>query len=287
MTVHRRTLAAGQLPASPDPFLIRLAGRHSYDRVSHGYLRADEADGPPMLDAVVRAYREVYPVPAIPPDLPRLEVAGAFAALWDSGGDFIPDFAASIESAFGIDLLRMPAVGGDFALEISGRPIIVVGETPNWFFQNWSIAHELGHILRGDLAELGAPVASSRTIERAANAFAAELLMPRLGLDHVDWDLIQPGSIAEYVWGTGVSTKALASRLASLKRPVSPLTRKTLALPTKTLVSQFVEADAIAARAAQSATRRIPSDLVDAHLAAVAEGKLGSGSLEWLLGAGG
>lgn len=288
MTVHRRTLTPGEpgRPGLPDPFRVRIAGRHSYDRVSHGYLRVDEADGPPLLDAIVRAYREVFPVAAEgrEPPLPAPEPGIARGELWDAGGDFIPDFPAAIELAFGVDVFRLSAVGGDFALELSGRPIIVVGETPNWFFQNWSLAHELGHILRGDLAEVGAPVANSRTVERAANAFAAELLMPRLELECIDWDLILPDAIAEYLWAVGVSTKALASRLTSLKLPVSPLTRKTLSLPTRSLVSQFFSADVIAARVARSASRRIPTDLVDAHLAAVAERQLPATTLEWLLG---
>lgn len=282
MTVHRRSLECGDPTsapdgpaADPDPFAVRVAGRHLYDRATHAYVRLAE---PSWLAQLALAHQQVYSAPAVPVARTVLTAVEARAAL-------PADFAAAVESAFGIDVIRLDDVDGDFGFETCGRSAIVVGTTSNWFFQDWSIAHELGHLLRGDLGEVP-PAGGARVSERGANAFASELLLPASVVSSRDWLEPQEADVADFVWDSGVSTRALASRLRSLKLETSPGVRALLAQPTGRLVrrSNILNRNPLALdrRIEACATPRLPPDLVDAHLSAVADGRGGSESLEWL-----
>ncbi|MCK9899163.1 hypothetical protein CC117_02990 [Parafrankia colletiae] len=55
--------------------------------------------------------------------------------------------------------------------------------------ENWSIAHESGHLVRGH-HDQGISRAERDQHEAVANAFAADTLLPREILDVVDWDRI-------------------------------------------------------------------------------------------------
>jgi Zn-dependent peptidase ImmA (M78 family) len=284
MTVHRRSIEAGSptsapLDAAPDPFGVRLAGRHLYDRATHAYVRLDE---PSYLQRLADAYREVYATPAASAARTPADPAEARTAL---GPEFVQDFAAAVEDAFGIDVIRLEGVDGDFAFATGGRAVIVVGTTANWFFQNWSIAHELGHILHGEL-DTDSPSPSSRASERAANAFASELLLPAVGVAARDWCEPIETDVADFVWNSGVSTLALASRLRSLKLETSPAVRGMLAVSTSRLVQRGnilrrTPSD-LPRRTALSASPRFPPDLLEAHRVAIADGRIASNSLDWM-----
>ncbi|HEX4058895.1 MAG TPA: ImmA/IrrE family metallo-endopeptidase [Galbitalea sp.] len=285
MTVHRRSLdAAHPTPDTggpgPDPFAVRVAGRHLYDRVTHGYVRLDE---PSWLTQLALAYERVYAAPAVPAVRNAFNAARARDAL---APDFLLDFATAVEATFDVDVIRLDNVDGDFAFGTAGHAAIVVGTTPNWFFQNWSMAHELGHILRGELADQS-PVIGARTSERAANAFASELLLPAEVVSSRDWLEPLEADVADFVWESGVSTRALASRLRSLKIETSPGVRAMLASSTSRLVLRssilLKDPSGLQRRAAASSTPRLPFDLVDAHRTAIAEGRISSDSLDWLL----
>jgi hypothetical protein len=284
MTVHRRSILASH-PApelgkpTPDPFGVRLAGRHLYDRATHAYVRLDE---PSHLVRLAEAYHEVYAAPA--ESAPRA-TCNSVQARAQLRCDFLDDFAAAVESAFDIDVIRLDGVDGDFAFGTGGRAVIVVGTTPNWFFQNWSIAHELGHILGGEL-DADAEPSSSRASERAANAFASELLLPSIEVLSRDWLEPAEADVADFVWNSGVSTRALASRLRSLMVETSPGVRAMLSTSTSRLVQRGnilrSNPSELSRRAALSASPRFPPDLLDAHRIAVAEGRIPSVTLDWM-----
>ena len=289
MIVHRRALdAASERTHTPvDALEVRVAGRHLYDRISHGYVHVGAGLGSAVFDRVVQAYESVY---AVPREIRPLEPMDAPAARALLGSRFIDDLVVAIERTFDLHVIQVDDVGGDCAIQVAGRRVILVGATPNWFFRNWSIAHELGHMLRGDLdAATSGQVrpASPRTLERAANAFAAELLLPRAELAAVDWVGMGERELADFVWRSGVSTRALAQRLASLKLEVAPEVRRLLEVRTVTLVRRggilVPEPQLLHARVAEAATARFPADLIEAHRLALAAGGGDTASLDWML----
>ncbi len=64
-----------------------------------------------------------------------------------------------------------------------GRWVIVVNRTETWGRQRFSLAHEFKHVIDGSLADTlyrsGDPATRTALAERAADTFAACLLMPR------------------------------------------------------------------------------------------------------------
>jgi Zn-dependent peptidase ImmA (M78 family) len=241
-----------------------------------------------VFDRVIRGYEAAYAVPREIPAAAPMDATEARAVL---GQDFIVDVPGAVERAFGIHVIQADDVAGDCAIQVAGRRVILVGTTPNWFFRNWSIAHELGHILRGDLdvaVDSAAATAAPRTVERAANAFAAELLLPKGVLSARDWVAVGEKELADFVWRSGVSTTALGQRLASLKLETAPTVRRMLGTKTAAFVRRGSELAADpelrSSRAAESAAVRFPRDLLDAHLSGVAAGSMDAATLEWMLG---
>ena len=114
------------------------------------------------------------------------------------GEDFVEDFSRRLEKV-GVDVIRVPDLSTAYSVVLMERPVVVVPTTGNWFYTNWSIAHELGHLALGH--EGATP--DNRAIgelEAQANAFAADLLLPRVLLDRVDWSRSDFASVARFLW---------------------------------------------------------------------------------------
>ena len=98
-----------------------------------------------------------------------------------------------------------------FLFRLGGRPVIFYNQCRSLCRQRFTVAHELGHLALGHaVAPEGRP---DPPAERAANAFAAELLSPACVLRALQVD--SPGQIA---WLCGLSGQAAQVRLEQLQR---------------------------------------------------------------------
>lgn len=82
-----------------------------------------------------------------------------------------------------VDVLSMDAPDEEHGLTVTdtktGRTVVAVAITPHAMRQRSSIAHELGHILAGDLDREGVlPTGQRNCEEQRADAFARHLLLP-------------------------------------------------------------------------------------------------------------
>lgn len=217
----------------------------------------------------------------IPADLPG-SAAEVRTAL---GDDFVQDFSDRLER-LGVDVIRLEELSTAYSFTVQGRPIIAIKTTGNWFYSNWSLAHELGHLcLRHEGVVPDNP--SADTLESAANAFAADLLLPVAELASIDWETPDFPAIADFVWRSGVSVDALGRRLSRLGIGVNPQLGQALAKTTQGFLRRHwasASGDPITERMTDSATRRFPEWLKDAHLNNIAEGTIGKGTLAWMLG---
>ena len=272
-----------------DPYAVRYAGRHTYDQEARAHQVIDWDTEHLPIAAVARTYVQVADRLAPQPALPAaLTASQARASLLEAGGpEFVRSLADDVERAFGIDVVRLSGVNRGFALEVAGNRVIIVNETPNWFYENWSIAHELSHVIRGELSELGDSACDDPRAEIRANAFAAELLMPEDAVHAVNWKSAAPADVASYLWAAGVSTESLRIRLTKLKVQVSDSAVTCLKAKTIPVIREsWMEGDAeelVALRIQQASSRRFPERLVAAHANAVARGELHAGSLAWML----
>ena len=200
------------------------------------------------------------------------------------GEGFSQDLASRVEERLGVDVIVLPLEKPGYSLQLGNRHVIVVGATDRWFRSNFTIAHELGHILLPSASSGG-----SRCGEDAANAFAAELLMPTFYIRSVSWTEPDPSLIAERIWMMGVSTRALSARLDYLRPPVSDAVRSILKTPTprlirESLLSSVASSDDVTERMARSARRRFPQRLLTDLRKAVEAGRAPHASLAWALG---
>jgi Zn-dependent peptidase ImmA (M78 family) len=245
-----------------------------------------------VIANIALAYVQVFPAATNPTKtkVPTSPAAARAALQASVGAGFIRELSAATERAFDVDVVRVGNVGDGLAIDVVGHQSIVVSEVANWFRENWSIAHELGHISRNDLSEAGTNACDNPAAERAANAYAAELLLPAADLRKKAWQSMTLSELADYVWSAGVSTDALARRLSKLKEQLSEDVYAGLAMSTQSLVrahASFASAavDLISQRMKEAAARRFPDRLITAHIEAVSDGKLGASTLAWMLGA--
>lgn len=264
-----------------DPHRLVFAARHRFV-FGTGARDVPGRDGDAIvLRDVGLAYRQVSGLPASAP-MPRTP-DGVRDALDD---DFVRPFASRVEERLGVDVVRLAGLSTAYCFTYDGRRVIVVPAVGNWFRENWDIAHELGHLAAGHLA--GSEPSPEH--EAAANAFAAELLLPAARLRALDWQSIADAELAQRVWELGVSTDALARRLAGLRLVTSRVVDLWAQQPTQRLLRRHWSratvggGDAITRRMADAAARRFPLALQNAHLAAIASGELGKDTLAWMLG---
>ncbi len=196
------------------------------------------------------------------------------------------DLIERVEERLGVDVIVMDIVGAGYSFIVAGRPVILVDREGAWFRENFTIAHELGH-LAAESDCLG-EVRGVNDSERAANAFAAELLLPAELLRALDWPSLTPAAVADLVWRWGVSTPSLRYRLENLGIEPSPEVALALEGSTFELLGSSWKRtgvpELIAERRARAARRRFPDALVGALRTAVAEGRAPAGSLEFVLG---
>lgn len=269
------------ITGEPDPHRLVLSARHSFDHDT-GARRVDGLDGDRAILADIRlAYAQAgEPRPAT--ELPADVEAMRRLLHPDFVRRFI-DHLAEIE----VDVVRVDKVSTAYSLVIEGRPVIVLGTSGNWFHENWSLAHELGHLALGHQGVVpGSDGFDAK--ERAANAFAAELLLPEELMREQDWSGLDPGVVAELIWSWGISADALRRRLDALSLPASPQLVEALSWSTQKLLRRFWTGarigDPITRRMRDAGERRFPDWLQEAHLERIAEGKVGKGTLAWMLG---
>ena len=202
------------------------------------------------------------------------------------GEDFSLDLVARVSERLDVDVLVVDLQGDGYTGAVEARSVILVKRTTSWFRQNFSIAHELGHLTSGSLCD--GQLSKADASEGAANHFAAELLMPEAELRSIDWDNIALPILADRLWRWGVSTHALDVRLRSLR--LNPRSEVVDALGTTT--QAFLRGhwrmppgpDLISQRMERAAERRFPTDLISRLEVAVLEGRAPTGSLAFALG---
>jgi len=200
------------------------------------------------------------------------------------GKDFVSCFYDRVESALGVEVIVVPLSKDGYSLTLGGRKVIVLAATGHWFRSNFTLAHELGHLLVE-----GIPPQDGKAAENVANAFAADLLMPVEIIRTIDWAQAEAATVARVVWDLGVSTQALGVRLRFLGIAPGNKARSALGMSTEALLRgspapAVAPPAAVTARMEYSARRRFPERVVTGLRRAVADGDAPQASLSWVLG---
>jgi hypothetical protein len=235
------------------------------------------------LTDIALAYRQAYSEPRQLPDWPESP-----ASLREMlGNGFVRPFADRLEKALGVDVVRVTELSTAYSMTIGGRAVIAVPATGSWFRENWAIAHELGHLVMAHHDD-GLSPGDADQHEAAANAFAAELLLPAAELRAVAWDSIGDDDLAALVWEWGVSTDALCRRLCALSGYAPKGVARWADHPTQRLLRLHLriesEIDEITGRMDAASQRRFPLSIQEAHLGLIASGAVSRATLAWMLG---
>jgi IrrE N-terminal-like domain len=271
------------ITGQPDPNRLSVAARHNFDHVTGQRSVPGREGDAQALEDIALAYRQAFPQPGSCGMWP-VSPAAVREALQP---DFVRPFAERLEQHLGIGVVRVAELSTAYSFTIGGRPVIAIPATGNWFRENWDLAHELGHLVLGHHDE-GVSEEEANLCEAAANAFAADLLLPADTLKGIDWDSIGDEDLAQLVWDWGVSTDALCRRVNALTGHVPICVSRSAVGPTQRLLRRHLsidsELDEITTRMDQASQRRFPLSLQEAHLERVASGDIGSATLAWMLG---
>ncbi|UNX55201.1 ImmA/IrrE family metallo-endopeptidase [Georgenia sp. TF02-10] len=267
------------LTGQADPRRLRLAARHTFDHSTGAREVPDLQADRRVLGDIELAYRqagdlgESVEVPATP--------AAAREAL---GEDFVFPFLERLEERLGIHVVRVPELSTAYCFSIGGRHVIAIKVTGKWFYENFSLAHELAHLADGSRST----DAVDDEAEAAANAFAAELLMPARTMRAAGFESITAEGLARWVWDHGVSTDATARRVAACGIAAAGAVHQWAEQPTQRLLRRHWRSfepgvDAISERMAAAARRHFPQQLLHTHLERVEDGLIGPETLAWML----
>ncbi len=271
------------ITGEPDPYRFVVSARHAYDHETHERSVDGEEQDRLELDKIALVYAQAGPYEGTPP-LP----SEAVRMREDLGPGFAIDFIHRLEG-IGVDVVRVEEISTSYSLTIGGRSVIVIDSTGNWFRENWSIAHELGHLALGHRDVMPGRAENGRC-EAEANAFAADLLLPEPQVRALDWRHLDLADLADFIWEWGVSTDALSRRLNKLGLSTSETVAQALENNTQRLLRHHWEgadqpgADAITDRMTRASQRYFPVWLRNAHLDRIAVGAQTKGSLAWMLG---
>jgi transcriptional regulator with XRE-family HTH domain len=279
------------ITGQPDPSRLQVAARHNFDHATRQRTIPGRADDEQVLADIALAYRQAYPEPAKDPKQGtamtwRRSVAEAHKLLGPWPG-FVRPFADRLEQYLGIGVVRVAELSTAYSFTVGDRPVIALPATASWFRENWDLAHELGHLVEGHHAD-GISEHEADKQEAAANAFAAELLLPATTIKSTPWETLPDAKLAHRVWEWGISTDALCRRIWSLFGQTPERIAYWAAGPTQRLLRRHLpidtELDEITARMDEAAQRRFPRSLQEAHLERVASGAIGKATLAWMLG---
>ena len=194
-------------------------------------------------------------------------------------------FVERVEEQLGVEVVVRKLVGAGYSFTMGDHSVVVVNAEAFWFRQNFTIAHEIGHLASG--SECLGDVKTVNNSERNANAFAAEMLLPKKIMRSIDWSSVSPEVIADNIWRWGVSTQMLGYRLENLRIPVPEATLVELKRSTCEYLSvNWRNSNAeqlIATRRRSSETLRFPESLIQAVRIAVAAGRAPVESLSYVL----
>ncbi|MFV2196835.1 ImmA/IrrE family metallo-endopeptidase [Nocardiopsis sp. LOL_012] len=202
------------------------------------------------------------------------------------------DLVATIEQATGIDVAVLDADRNEHGLTMRdpqrGAVFIGVARTRRPMRQRSTLAHELGHVLFGDVAGGAAGTWSDRSPEEIrADAFARHLLIPAEGLhgflDERRGPLTQ-SALSDVVQRFLVSPAIAAIALGQAGYIDAATKQEWVALTAPRLATRFGWSDQYRALQDESDQRRAPQRLLARAISAYAEGVLSVQAIATLRG---
>jgi Zn-dependent peptidase ImmA (M78 family) len=204
----------------------------------------------------------------------------------------ISDLPAFIESRgdvfVTIDALPEDVNGLAIADPQTGHAVIAADSTPLWERQRFTLAHELGHLLAGELVVEGVRADGTRSErEVAANEFARNLLVPTSDLVPLSPDSEEgtwtPSEVARVAWEFRVSPAVVAIQLVRAGLAPNSLVQRVSSVSADSWSHIGGWAHERQAMTSAANTRRVPPKLAERAIAAYEAGYIPVATLGRLL----
>lgn len=208
------------------------------------------------------------------------ELATTFRAEHDLADRPLGDLFELVAVALGCDVLAMAAPDEEHGFTaqdpVTGTVVIAVATTPHPMRQRSSIAHEIGHVLAGDLARAGAVRPGSRTAaEVRADAFARHLLLPLNAVLQRAASASDPQELlAQLVQDFGLSPQAAAIQMIEAQVVTRSQAEQLRSLTSRQLAARYGWLSQYRALAAASQQERAPQRLMRRAVRAYQHGLL-------------
>lgn len=214
------------------------------------------------------------------------QLAVRFRAGHGLGDGPIKDMYELVHVTKGIDVISMKVPDAEHGLSMcdpeSGRVVIVVATTPHPMRQRSSIAHELGHVLAGDLELEETLTPGERSpAEIRADAFARHLLLPldAIRRRRTDKNGVSLADLSGLVQEFEVSPHLAAIQLRTLKLIDAETCSAWSARSAANLATRFGWDSQHRALAADSSESRAPQALMARAVEGYQRGVLGINEL--------
>lgn len=210
-------------------------------------------------------------------------LAEQFRARHDLGDGPIKDMFELVHACAGVDVLSMDAGQAEHGLSMvdpgTGTVVVAVATTPHPMRQRSSIAHELGHILAGDLDKVELLIPGERSPEEiCADAFARHLLLPLAGVRRrltTVKGAVSVAQLSELVQEFEVSPSIVAIQLRDAGRIDDSTRAEWSTLSTARLAATFGWLSQYRSLAEDSARPRAPQALMSRAVDGYRRGLLG------------
>lgn len=201
----------------------------------------------------------------------------------------VADMAELIEERFGTHVVGQPISGEVHGICVTGgtASVILVNTSDRWARQRYTLAHELEHLVRGDLSLYEVTWASDRgaPAERRAESFAAHFLAPDGGIRQVVGkravDATVVGELMDYF---GMSLDAMCWRLVNLHLLSKDAADELRAGGVRAVVSSANLGASFDRRITVEGARLPPRRLLQRAMAAYQAGEAGVGVVAAVLG---
>lgn len=201
----------------------------------------------------------------------------------------VAEMSELIEERFGTHVVGQPISGEVHGICVTGgtASVILVNTNDRWARQRYTLAHELEHLVRGDLSLYEVTWASDRAgpAERRAESFAAHFLAPDGGIrEVVGKRVVDAAVVGELMDYFGMSLDAMCWRLVNLRLLSKDAADEFRAGGVRAVVSSANLGGSFDRRATVEGANLPPRRLLQRAIAAYQAGEVGVGVAAAVLG---
>lgn len=290
---HLHTSVEFLLLGEEDEFNPKIGARHQYVPLSGKYVPESWDDVQEVLDLPKTLYRLLdidipesrYEEVGVKDIIDDPETAAPYGIalrnelIESFGEDFLLNLPSIIEEKYGIDVfvINAPVEFSAYSCLFpkNGRACIIVSKSDLWYRTIFSIIHELGHVLFGEVDyfdDVPTKDSDQTPVEKWLNRFAANVIYPAEEcIRRIDWKNIDEESLVEFLWTNNVSSGSACTHLRKIglseeeRQPVEDYNTKIKKDGLIPDLEKYIGKDCVREKKELFFNQRVPQWIFDNH----------------------